>query len=45
MVNGEQIGIVSFSQKPCGLKGYPGVFTRVAHYVEWINNIVSENAC
>lgn len=44
MVNDEQIGIVSFSQKPCGLKGYPGVFTKVANYVQWIVDTTSGDA-
>ncbi|XP_044733189.1 trypsin-6-like [Chrysoperla carnea] len=35
-VNGKVVGIVSWSVKPCGIKGFPGVFTRVASYREWI---------
>lgn len=41
VVNGEQVGVVSFSQKPCGLRGYPGVFTKVARYVSWIADVVA----
>ncbi|KAF5284545.1 hypothetical protein FQA39_LY16995 [Lamprigera yunnana] len=33
---GKQIGVVSWSVKPCGAKGYPGVYTRVASYINWI---------
>lgn len=33
------IGITSFG-KPCLLTNKPGVYTRVSHYVEWIENIV-----
>ncbi|XP_017776593.1 PREDICTED: trypsin-3-like [Nicrophorus vespilloides] len=35
-VDGVQIGVVSWSVKPCAIKGYPGVFARVANYVDWI---------
>ncbi|XP_073819963.1 serine protease ea-like isoform X2 [Musca autumnalis] len=30
------IGIVSYGPTPCGLKGYPGVYTRVDSYMDWI---------
>ncbi|XP_036324593.1 chymotrypsin-2-like [Rhagoletis pomonella] len=31
-----QLGIVSWSIKPCGTPPYPGVYTKVSHYVDWI---------
>lgn len=35
-----QLGIVSWSIKPCGIKYYPGVFTKVSHFVGWIRQHV-----
>uniref|UniRef100_A0A1I8Q1R5 Peptidase S1 domain-containing protein n=1 Tax=Stomoxys calcitrans TaxID=35570 RepID=A0A1I8Q1R5_STOCA len=31
-----QVGIVSWSTRPCTLPPFPGVFTKVSHYVDWI---------
>ncbi|XP_049828142.1 trypsin-1-like [Schistocerca gregaria] len=36
LVNGTQIGIVSWSRKPCVTKGSPGVYVEVSFYVDWI---------
>ncbi|XP_017479451.1 PREDICTED: serine protease easter-like [Rhagoletis zephyria] len=30
------IGIVSFGPASCGLEGWPGVYTRVGHFVDWM---------
>nr|XP_036223913.1 serine protease easter isoform X6 [Bactrocera oleae]XP_036223914.1 serine protease easter isoform X6 [Bactrocera oleae] len=34
------IGIVSFGPASCGLEGWPGVYTRVGHFVDWIQATV-----
>ncbi|XP_055691008.1 chymotrypsin-2-like [Lutzomyia longipalpis] len=36
LLNGIQVGIVSWSVKPCTIAPYPGVFTEVSHYIDWI---------
>ncbi|XP_016977946.2 spaetzle-processing enzyme [Drosophila rhopaloa] len=29
-------GVTSYGTKPCGLKGWPGVYTRTGHFIDWI---------
>jgi trypsin len=36
LVDGEQVGVVSWSIKPCTVAPYPGVLTRVSHFIDWI---------
>lgn len=36
IVNGVVVGIVSWSIKPCTVPPYPGVFTAVSPYIDWI---------
>lgn len=31
-------GIISYGPKPCGAKGWPGVYTKVGNFVDWIQN-------
>lgn len=38
-INKVQVGIVSWSVKPCAIKGYPGVLTRVSSFRYWITEI------
>lgn len=34
--NGVEVGLVSWSVKPCAVYPYPGVYTQVSYYREWI---------
>lgn len=34
--SGYQVGIMSWSEKPCPIAPYPGVYTKVSHYCDWI---------
>lgn len=36
LVNNKQVGIVSWSMKPCTAAPYPGVFTEISYYTEWL---------
>ncbi|CAB3362102.1 Hypothetical predicted protein [Cloeon dipterum] len=36
-VDGMQVGIISWYIEPCGVAPYPGVSTKVSHYIDWIS--------
>ncbi|XP_062550551.1 chymotrypsin-1-like [Armigeres subalbatus] len=39
--NGVQVGIVSWSVKPCTVAPYPGVLTKVSYYIDFIQENIS----
>ncbi|XP_021921589.1 trypsin-4-like [Zootermopsis nevadensis] len=41
IANNYQVGIVSWSVKPCTQPPYPGVYTEVAYYVDWIKTVTN----
>lgn len=42
LVDGVQVGIVSWSEKPCQIPPYPGVYTGVMHYIDWIEGKIGK---
>ncbi|GLG94130.1 Trypsin-1 [Gryllus bimaculatus] len=42
VANGVQVGVVSWSQKPCTVAPFPGVFTEVSYYIDWIQEQIQD---
>ena len=42
-MRGVQVGIVSWSVKPCTTPPYPGVYAAVAHFTDWIEETLGFN--
>lgn len=39
------VGVLSYGGEPCGTTQYPGVFTKVSYYIDWIKEVVNNNVC
>ncbi|CAF1344384.1 unnamed protein product [Adineta ricciae] len=39
----QQVGIVSYGEMGCAVKGYPGVFTRINYFLDWIHFTIQLN--
>lgn len=37
------VGIISFGKDPCGEIGFPGVYTSIAFYYQWIEEVIRAN--
>jgi transmembrane serine protease 9 len=37
-----QYGVVSYGLKQCGTEGFPGVYTRISYYMDWILDTLRE---
>lgn len=42
-INWYIVGVVSFGPSPCGMEGWPGVYTKVIDYASWIISKVNQS--
>lgn len=35
------LGLVSFGPRTCGVSNFPGVYTRITSYIDWIMNNIT----
>lgn len=35
-----QVGLVSYGAKDCGTENFPGVYSKVAEFLEWIGDTI-----
>lgn len=36
------VGLVSFGTLKCGMENFPGVYSKISYYVDWIQSKIKE---